>query len=118
MVEYIRGSRVDDYAPLFDLNARLCAMNFRVSSTADGESCPDRLLWCTYAEEAFNKSLLHIQATSAIADPGCEANCRLGEAAREGYVIAPVSCMGWAQVAGYMQAAVQLLQACHALCCV
>ena len=39
MVEYIRGSRVDDYAPLFDLNARLCAMDFRESAAADGESC-------------------------------------------------------------------------------
>ena len=38
MVEYIRGSRVDDYAPLFDLNARLCAMDFQMSSAADGES--------------------------------------------------------------------------------
>ena len=37
MVEYIRGSRVDDYAPLFDLNARLCAMDFGASSMADGE---------------------------------------------------------------------------------
>ena len=37
MVEYILGSRVDDYAPLFDLNARLCAMEFGVCSMADGE---------------------------------------------------------------------------------
>ena len=53
MVEYIRGSRVDDYAPLFALNARLCAMDFPVSSVADGESCLKCLLWCTCAEKAF-----------------------------------------------------------------
>ena len=37
MVEYIRGSRVDEYAPLFALNARLCTLDMSASSsTADG----------------------------------------------------------------------------------
>ncbi len=31
MVEYIRGSRVDDYAPLFALNKRLCEMDLKAS---------------------------------------------------------------------------------------
>ena len=39
MVEYIGGSRVDDYAPLFALNSRLCEMELTGSESASEGGC-------------------------------------------------------------------------------
>ena len=70
MVEYIRGSRVDDYAPLFDLNARLCAMDLRVSTIADGESCFDACSGVPVRERHLAVLALCIKARGAVLDAG------------------------------------------------
>ena len=84
MVEYIRGSRVDDYAPLFDLNVRLCAMDLRVSTTADGESCFDACSGVSVQKRHLAVLALCIKARVAVVDAGYMVSHRLAKALCQG----------------------------------